>query len=326
MPQMSRRNVVLNGAAAAAAIGVTQPAGLIGSAQAQPVVRSPGFFRFKVGGFTVTTVNDGYAGRSLDGMVLNAPLSEVQQVMADAYLPVDRYNGPYTVTIIDTGKMLIALDTGTGGQLAQTAGRLADNMKAAGLSPDRVDLVVISHCHADHITGLATADGRAVFPNAEIAISEAEWRWWSDTGNETRSPDSQRWNFTNFPTRFGPYAKRLRRFENEGVIAPGLRAIATHGHTPGHTSIHIADGGKEMIALVDITHRPELFARRPDYHSAYDFDPVASSATRIRMLDRVATDRTLVTGYHFPFPAVGHIARDGKGFRFVAADWSGTSL
>jgi glyoxylase-like metal-dependent hydrolase (beta-lactamase superfamily II) len=289
-------------------------------------IGSPGFFKFKVGNFTVVAVNDGYAGRALEGMVLNAPIAEVQRVMADAFLPTDKYNGPYTATFVDTGKMLIALDTGTGGQLAPTAGRLVVNMKSAGIDPTQVDLVVISHCHADHITGLTTAEGLPIYPNAELAISQAEWAWWTEPGNETRSPDSERWNFSNVAKRFGPYAKRLRRFANDGEIAPGIRAIPSHGHTPGHTSVHISDGSAEMIALIDITHRPELFARRPDFHSAYDFDPVAASATRVKILDRVATDRTLVTGYHFPFPAVGHIAKDGSGFRLVPVDWSGTSI
>ena len=72
-------------------------------------IGSPGFFKFKVGNFTVITVNDGYAGRALEGMVLNAPIAEVQRVMADAFLPTDKYNGPYTATFVDTGKMLIAL-------------------------------------------------------------------------------------------------------------------------------------------------------------------------------------------------------------------------
>lgn len=317
MPTLTRRGAGL----AAASLGLL-PAAAAGQAAPAAPQQAAGFHRFKVGSFTVTVVNDGFARRNVEGLVRNAPLEEVRAVLAESFLPTDHYIGPYNVTFVDTGRQLVMIDAGTGGQMAPTAGRLAANMAAAGLDPARVGLVLITHCHGDHITGLTNAAGQPTFPNAEVAICETEHAWWADATNETRSPEGQRGNFANFARRFGPYQGRVRRFAPEAEIAPGMRAVAAHGHSPGHTVVHVADGNEQMLMLADITHRPELFARRPDYVSIFDFDGQAAAASRRRILDRAAADRVRVTGYHFPFPSNGFIAKDGQGFRFVAADWN----
>ena len=163
---------------------------------------------------------DGFARRTTEGLVRNAPLPEVQATLAESFLPTATYDGPYTVTFVDTGQLLIAFDTGTGGQMAPTAGLLGANMAAAGIDPARVGLVVITHCHQDHIHGLTTRDGTAVFPNAEVAVAEPEWAWWSDAGNETRSPEGQRVNFANVARRFAPYRDRTRRFAPGAEVSP----------------------------------------------------------------------------------------------------------
>jgi glyoxylase-like metal-dependent hydrolase (beta-lactamase superfamily II) len=316
---------------AALAAALATPA-LAGAATAQApnatpaptpaLAQAPGYYRFKLGGFTVTTVYDGYNRRPVEGLVRNAPIEQVQQVLAESFLPTTTYDGPYTVTLIDTGRQLIAFDTGTGGQMATTAGLLPAHMAAAGLDPAKVGLVVITHCHQDHIHGLTTRDGTAVFANAEVAVPEAEWAWWSDPTNESRSPQGQRVNFANVARRFAPYRDRLRRYAPGAELAPGLRAVAAPGHTPGHSVVHVADGGEQLMLLADTTHRPELFARRPGLHSLFEFDAEMAERTRRRVLDQVATDRVQVIGYHFPFPAVGHIAREAEGYRYIAQAWS----
>ncbi|MDB5381975.1 MAG: fold metallo-hydrolase [Rhodospirillales bacterium] len=288
-----------------------------------PALSSSGdVFRFRVGGFTVTQVHDGHGRRAVEGLVLNASADDVRAVLAESMLPTDHYLGPYTVTFLQTADKLVMFDTGTGAQMTPTSGRLAGNMRAAGIDPGAVDMVVISHCHQDHIHGLTTVDGRAVFERAEILLPELEWAWWSDATNEGRSPAGQRVNFANFARRFAPYAGRTKRYGDGAELLPGVRAMAAYGHSPGHTVYQISDGGAAFMLLADITHRPEVFARRPDYTSAFDFDGAAAVVSRRRVLDMVATDRVLVAGYHFPFPATGHIAREGSGFRFHPADWT----
>jgi len=289
-----------------------------------PAAPAPGFYRFKVGSFTVTTVHDGFFARPLEGFVRNAPLSDVQAVLRDAFLPQDRLVIPFTVTFLDTGRDLVVFDSGNGvTPVGATIGRMIANMQAAGIDPTKVTRVVMSHFHGDHVNGLLNAEGAAAFPNAEVIVPEAEIAWWGDVTNETRSPEGQRATFANSARRLAPYAARLRRIGPDAEVIPGVRSVAAYGHTPGHTCYHIADGTDQMMFVADTTNRPELLARRPEFHIVFDFDAVAAEATRRRIYDRVATDRIRITGYHFPFPANGYLAKKGSGYRFVAADWSG---
>jgi len=288
-----------------------------------PQAQAPGFYRFKVGSFTVTTVHDGFVARPLEGFVRNAPLVEVQGVLRDAFLPTDRMVIPFTVTFLDTGRDLVVFDSGNGVTPAgATIGRMITNMQAAGIDPAKVTRVVMSHFHGDHVNGLLNAEGLAAFPNAEVIVPEAEIAWWGDATNETRSPEGQRANFANSARRLAPYAARMRRVGPDSEVIPGVRSVAAYGHTPGHTCYHIADGTEQMMFVADTTNRPELLARRPEFHIIFDFDAAAAEATRRRIYDRVATDRIRITGYHFPFPANGYLAKEGSGYRFVAADWS----
>ncbi|MCW8087638.1 MBL fold metallo-hydrolase [Sabulicella glaciei] len=318
-----RRGLFAGSAAIATAMALPAAAQNAPAAAAPPAqAQAPGFYRFKVGNLTVTTVHDGFFRRPVEGFVRNAPVAEVQEVLRDSFMPTDTLTVPFTLTFVETPRGLVVFDAGTGGQMAPTAGQMGANLRAAGLDPAQVRAVVVSHFHGDHITGLTTAQNEPAFPQAEIFVPAAEWAWWTDEGNRSRSPEGQRGTFENTARRFAPYRDRIRQVQDRAEVLPGIRAIAAHGHTPGHTCYHVSDGDAQMIFLADITNRPEIMMPRPDWQIVFDFDPEAAAQSRRRMLDRVATDRIRVTGYHFPFPANGHVARQGQGFRFVAADWT----
>lgn len=285
--------------------------------------QAPGFYRFKLGGFTVTTVHDGHFRRPVEGFVRDVPTSQVQALLAEQGLPQDVLTIPFTITFVETPRGLVVFDAGTGGQMAPTAGQMGANMRAAGLDPARVTAVVVSHFHGDHITGLTTAQNEAVFPNAEIVVPAAEWAFWTDEGNVSRAPEGQRGTFANTTRRFAPYRARIRQVADGAEVLPGIRAVAAHGHTPGHTVYHVADGADQLMFLADLTNRPEVNGRRPDWAIVFDMDGAAATATRRRVMDRVSAERMRVTGYHFPFPANGFMLRDGPGYRFAPADWSG---
>ena len=321
--QIGRRSIFLASGALLAAPAFVRTTSAQTAPAPQAQTQAPGFYRFKVGSFTVTTVHDGFFARPLEGFVRNAPLAEVQAVLRDAFLPQDRLVIPFTVTFLDTGRDLVVFDSGNGVTApGATNGRMIANMRAAGIDPARVTRVVMSHFHGDHVNGLLNAEGAAAFPNAEVIVPEAEIAWWGDATNETRSPEGQRATFANSARRLAPYAARMRRVGPDSEVIPGVRSVAAYGHTPGHTCYHIADGAEQMMFVADTTNRPELLARRPEFHIIFDFDAVAAEATRRRIYDRVATDRIRVTGYHFPFPANGYLTKEGSGYRFVAADWS----
>ena len=319
---MFRRSAMLGALAAPALLHPAPSQAQPAATPLPPGAQAPGVYRFKVGGFLVTMVHDGFGRRPVEGLVRNAPLAEVQRVLAESFLPTTTYDGPYTVPFVQAGPHLLAFDCGTGGQMSPTAGMLAANMRFAGIRPEDVTHVVQTHFHADHINGLTTAQGQAVFPNAEIVVPETEWAWWTEAGNESRSPEGQRAHFANTARRFAPYASRVRRIAAGAEVVPGIRALAAYGHTPGHTLFHVADASQQLLIMADTTHRPEVFVRRPDYQSLFEFDAAMAAATRRKVLDQVAADRMQVAGYHFPFPATGFIGRDGNSLRYVPASWN----
>lgn len=327
---MERRSLILAATApaapalvrgAAAQQGTSPPAAAPASQQQQ---HAPGFCRFEVGGFTATVLHDGLARRPspLQTGVRNADPAAVEVALRAALMPTTHFMNPFNVTAVDTGRGLVLFDTGNGRESGPEMGLLAANMRAAGLDPARVAQVVMTHFHPDHIGGLALNDGAAVFPNSEIVVGAREWAHWTDGGEESRAPEARRPLFANVRRRFAPYEGRVRRIEDGAEVAPGVRALATHGHTPGHLTYQVSDGADVLMVLGDLTNRPEFNLRHPGWHMAVDQDPQMAEATRRRMFDRVAAERARCVGYHWPFPANGHIVKEGDGYRLVPADWS----
>jgi glyoxylase-like metal-dependent hydrolase (beta-lactamase superfamily II) len=322
---VSRRTIMAAAAAVplATAAATALPRPVLAAAPA-PEAQAPGFYRFKVGSFVVTTVNDGQFARPnpAEGFVRNASPEAVRAALEEAMMPTDALTIPINFTVVHAGGRVILFDSGTGGQLAPSAANGARNLQAAGIDPASVDLIVFSHFHGDHIAGLTTREGQAIYPNAEIAVPEAEWAHWMDDGVMSRAPENARGGFQLARAKFGPYASRVRRYGDGAELAPGIRAISAHGHTPGHTVFHVADGNQQLLVLCDTTNHPALFVRNPTWAAVFDMDADMAAQSRRRILDRAAADRAMVIGYHFPFPAAGRIRARGDGFDFVPAPWS----
>ncbi len=322
---MDRRRIF---AASAALAGIALAAPRLVLAQAAAPAASaqaPGFYRIKVGAHTATIVHDGFVRVAAvpPTFVRNAPPEVVAAAVQAAGLPGPGYDNFFTITFLQTPAGLVAFDTGTGGQLGHaTTGQIAANMRAAGLDPAAVTRIVISHFHGDHISGLTNADNSLVFPNAQVLVPAPEWAFWMDDGQMSRAPEAMRGGFANVRRRFGPYAAKVEQYAAGAEVAPGVRAIATHGHTPGHMSFLVADGSDSLLILGDLTANPMFNLTNPGWHVVFDMDPNAAEATRRRIFDQAATDRTRCVGYHFPFPANGYIAKTADGYRLIPALWS----
>jgi glyoxylase-like metal-dependent hydrolase (beta-lactamase superfamily II) len=283
----------------------------------------PGIYRYKVGEFELTAINDGVGLRPMqDGFVKNAKLEDVKSALEAAYLPTDKLPIPYTQLIVNTGRRVVLIDTGTGGQLAPTAGMLIENMEAAGIDAKAVDTIIISHFHGDHIMGVRTKEGELAFPNAEVQVPEPEWAFWMDEGTASRAPEGMKQNFANAQKIFGPIAKDVKRYEADKELVPGITSIAAYGHTPGHMAFRISSGSDQLIVLSDTSNHPALFVRNPGWHAVFDMDAAKAEENRRKMFDMVSADRLQVQGYHFPFPASGHIAKNDTGYEFIPAAWN----
>lgn len=291
---------------------------------AQPIAgqQAPGFYRSKIGEWEITAIHDGTASRPLEGLIKNAPLEDVKKLLAETYLPTDRFVIPFTTVVVNTGSKLILLDTGNGDLGAPTAGQWMANFRAAGFDPAKVDTVLISHFHGDHINGIRRKDGTAVFPNAEIKVSAPEWAFWMSDENMGKAPEGMKPAFQNTRRVFSPIAKDVTRFEWGSEVSPGITAVGAPGHTPGHTVFALQSGNARFLMLADLTNNPQVFARRPEWHAIVDMDGDQATATRRKMLDLAVSERMQVAFYHAPFPATGHIARDGQGYQLMPAFWA----
>ena len=321
MPIITRRALL----ASSAAVALAARADPAAAATAPAGAEVPGIYRYRIGAFELTALYDGIWYRPItDKFIRNAPFAEVESALADAFMPADKLATPFTTLIVNTGKRLVLIDTGTGGQIAPSAGVLRDNLAAAGIDSKAIDLIVISHFHPDHINGIKDKDNELVFPNAEIMVAAAEWKFWMDDANMNAAAADLKLTFRNQRRVFSDIAKNVTRFEPGAEVAPGIVTLAAPGHTPGHTVFAIHSGDQSLLVLGDTAQHPAVFARHPDWQAAFDIDGDAAVATRKKLFDRAAADRMLVTGYHFPFPACGHLIKTAGGYEHVPVEWQPT--
>ena len=285
--------------------------------------QAPGFYRYKIGDIEATAINDGFWARPLDqSFVRNAPLPEVQKALQDAFLPTNVVPIPFTTTVLNMGGSLVLIDTGNGDAGAPTSGRWMTNFRAAGFDPARVNTIIVSHFHGDHINGLRLKDGTAVFPNAEVMVPAPEWAFWMDDGKMGQAPEGLKPNFQNVRRVFGPIAKDVKQYEAGKELAPGVTAVAAPGHTPGHTTFVVSSGSAKVMLMSDTTNHPALFVRNPEWQAVFDMDGGQAGETRRKLLDMAAAERAQVAFYHAPFPATGHIRKDANRYEFVPVQWS----
>ncbi len=210
MTEITRRSLLAGTMLAAAATALPKSAAANAPAAGK---QAASLYRYKIGDFEMTAIHDGVWMRPIDEkFVRNAPFAEVQKVLADAFLPTDKLPIPLTTLLVNTGSKLVLLDTGSGGQLTPTAGTMTANLAAAGLDPNNVDVIVISHFHPDHINGIKTKDNELVFANAEILVPAPEWAFWMDDARMSTAPEGLKGNFLNVRRIFGNIAKDVRRY------------------------------------------------------------------------------------------------------------------
>jgi glyoxylase-like metal-dependent hydrolase (beta-lactamase superfamily II) len=324
---LSRRHA-LAGAAALAAAPLLSPSS---AKAAAPLAdkQAPSFYRYKVGDVQVNAISDGAGTFPLtEGYISNAKKDEINAALEKAFLPKDQITTFYAPLVLNIGGKLVLIDTGNGaGAFASSNGKvglLAGNMVAAGFDPKAIDTVVISHFHGDHVNGLLDASGAPAFPNAEVLVPAVEWTFWMDDGEMSRaSGDRMTGLFKNNRRIFeAGLKKKVTPYDWDKDVVPGLLAIGSTGHTPGHTSYVLSSGSEKLFIQSDVTNLPALFAAHPDWHVMYDQDPVQAQATRHKVYDMLVAERMRVQGFHYPFPANGFVEKDGNGYRLVPAPWS----
>jgi glyoxylase-like metal-dependent hydrolase (beta-lactamase superfamily II) len=332
MTELTRRTIL----SGAAAIGATAfaPNGVITPAEAAaPPARqqAPGWYRYKVGDFEITVATDGARSFPLpDTFVKNAKKEEVNKALADAYMEQNKMTIPYTPIVVNTGSKLVVIDTGNGPAARKDTkanyGQFPANLKASGIDPKNVDIVLISHFHADHVNGLYADDGSLQFPNAEIKVPAKEYAYWMDDGEMSRAPKGRMEGlFKNNRRVFSDAVKkRVTQYDWDKEVAPGITAVGTPGHTPGHTSYVVSSGKGKLYVQSDVTNHPALFVRNPRWHAFFDQDAAMAEATRLKVYDMVSAEKMPMQGFHYPFPALGHIDKTSSGYVVIPVQWTPT--
>jgi glyoxylase-like metal-dependent hydrolase (beta-lactamase superfamily II) len=323
MTEFTRRNVLTGAlaASAAAAAPFTVPV----RAAAPPAGKqAAGFYRYKVGQFECTSINDGARTFPMpDGFVRNVPKEQALAAAEAAYMPKSMVTVPFNPQVINTGSKLVLIDTGFGPTPNAPVGLLTANMAAAGIDPKAVDIVVVSHLHPDHTNGIKNAEGGLLFPNAEIKVPAVDWAFWMSDDNMAKAPNDMMKNyFANTRKVYAGLADKVTKYEWGSEVAPGITALDASGHTPGHTAFAVASGNARVLVQSDVTNIPELFLRNPDWHVAFDIDPQKAVQTRRKFYDMAAAEKALIVGFHFTFPSMGYVEKADAGYRLVPIAWN----
>ena len=320
-----RRLMTASGALLAMPIAAALPsaahaaAPLLGNAQ-------PTHYRFKLGAFEVTNILD--AGAMIDGpwpiVGENRPAEEVEQLMQENLLPPKKFQPGFTPTIVNTGREVVLFDTGNGagGFVPRPyGGWLAEKLSTAGFSADQIDIVVLSHCHPDHIGGVLEG-GKPLFPNARYVVGAVEYDFWAKSDRLSAAPDSNEFKSAKlFQASLVPFASRITFLKPGEDVVTGIRAVEAFGHTPGHLAFLIESAGKLALFWGDCAHHEVASLARPEWHASFDMDKEKGAATRKRIYDMAATERFAVIGYHTSFPSLGFVARSGTAYRWLPATY-----
>jgi glyoxylase-like metal-dependent hydrolase (beta-lactamase superfamily II) len=328
MTQLTRRSV-LAGAAAATALSPLVQSSPAQAAAPQVGKQTAGWYRYKVGTHEVTVVTDGVNRfRFPDTFVTNKSRDEVNAGWTALYQEKDQMVIPYSPVAVNTGSKLVVIDTGTGEANLErskgASGQFHGNLQASGIDRNAVDLVVISHFHGDHINGLITADNKPSFPNAEILVPAAEWKYFMDDGEMAKqTTERMKGVFAGARKVFDALNRKVTPYEAGKEVAPGITAVATYGHTPGHMSYVVASGNGKVFVQSDVTNNP-LFVRNPGWHAFFDQDAPMAEATRRKVYDMLVADKMMVQGFHYPFPALAHVEKTAAGYLEIPVPWSPT--
>jgi len=308
---------------AAACLGATSLLPLPVLADAPMVkTQAPGFYRLTIGDFEVTVLSDGT--NQLQAMkLLQGDPREIAAALKRSFLG-EQVETAHNGFLINTGSKLVLIDPGAGTMLGPSMGDLTSNLRAAGYRPELVDEIYITHMHTDHVGGLV-AGGQRVFPNATLRIDKRDTDYWLSESNMRAAPDAAKRFFQAAMASVNPYvqAGKLKVFEGDTDLVPGVRAQSAYGHTPGHTMYVVESKGEKLALWGDLVHVAAVQFDDPSVTIAYDVDKSAAASAHELVFADAARHGYLVAGAHISFPGVGHLRRSGeKAYTFVPLNYS----
>jgi len=279
-------------------------------------VQAPGVYRHKLGSFEVTVLSDG--NLPFDADLFAGDKDRATQLLDKAYFP-RKSTTSVNAWLVNTGKHLVLVDTGASSHFGATLGRLPKNLAAAGVSPDQIDAVIITHMHPDHVPGLVGGDKEVLFKNAVVHVGGDEYGFWTseDVYNSVPADVKGFFDLARMATKPYAHAGKLQTYKDGADVMPGLTTLSAPGHTPGHSMVRLSSNGSELLLWGDIVHNAVLQFAEPERSIVYDADPAMAIASRKRVFDMVATDGLLFAGAHLPFPGLGRATKAQTGYTYL---------
>lgn len=290
---------------------------VLGGAAFAPV-RTARAQTLSTGSAELTVVSDGMMTLPLNFTFPDAPQDELVRLLEEAGQPTDAMRPDCNVTLVRSGDRLAIFDVGAGPNFMSSTGKLMESLEAAGVEPGEVTDVVITHAHPDHLWGLTDDFDELVFADANYHIGRTEWDFWSSPDAMSQMPEDRQTFVVGARNRFAALDGRVNFIKGGDEVLPGIEAVDTPGHTPGHLSFMV-HGAEPVLIVGDAISNATVSFARPGWPTASDQDPQQGAGTRLALLDRLATDKARAIGFHFPHPGAGMVERRGNGFVYVPA-------
>lgn len=302
------RRALLAAALAAAAFGV--------GGRAAPA-RAAAPARLSLGDAEVTVLSDGGMVLPMQMLLPDVPDAEIATLLAPHGLPIDVARPDCNLTLLHAGDRVVLFDAGAGPVFQATTGKLPASLAAAGVDPAEVTDLCFTHAHPDHLWGVLDDFDEPAFPNARCWMNRVEWDFWRAPGTLEALGEARQSFVVGARNRMAAIEDRVELFDAGAEVVPGVEAVGSFGHTPGHVCfmVHRGDG---LLVVGDAITNAVISFERPDWHSGNDQDQALGAATRRRLLDRLAADRTRIVGFHLPHPGIGTVERHGVHYRFAS--------
>lgn len=311
--------------AMAVALGVTAGVAPLDTAHASaPMAKTnaPGYYRMMLGDFEVTALSDGTTPMPIEKLLTNTTPEKTRQALDAAFQPAPN-DMNFNAFLVNTGDKLVLIDTGAGHLFGTNLGKLVARLEASGYRPEQVDEIYITHMHPDHIGGLSD-NGKRVFPNAVVRADKRDADFWLSKANLDKATGDEKDHFQAAVASLTPYiqADRFKPFTGDTPLIPGIRAIALNGHTPGHSGYVVESKGQKMVVWGDVMHVQAVQLAQPSVTIHFDVDSHVAESVREKLLADAAKNGYLIAGEHMAFPGLGHIQKNGTGYRWLPVSYT----